>query len=896
MKAGCSRCEGAAFASVCLNGHGWGCVCRWCAGMITACVLSLLSQGELQLSDPICSWLDGFIRYHKRQLTVEQLLTHTAGLHRALPPSLTIAQLASYRAMVGCVEDASPAPIETQKAEAGAASCEEDEEGHGEASLAECRYAYLTYAWVAAELVRCVSGLSIETFLRERVFEPIGVAKEIFFPLPAEAQREESSEQRPTQTQKPSSRAKTETNEATRPSEALTEERGEELISRRISSSAPGAAGGGLGGGGLLFANKSLRLSASASSLSASSREGFEETQQERRREFTSFASDGEASSPPRSSRRSSRASAVGLLLSPSLRLAEAAGEGRETEKRAEANASKTSREAPQETEAEGFGKLPEAATAITAETPLLWRLTSARRKVSLPSALQKELLSRMPREAESPSPSQGPGIPEAAPSAQKQKSPLSAPACVSSERQTEGRVNPRRRRQFTRGLQQGPASHGSLAGAVSLERLPRTCSQEALAASGPEAALEKASKISFGMEERGAVGEARAEGVWEKRFTRSLIDVSPPLSPEQQQPASPSERGGARLSPASVATDGFRLPDARAFSGEEDSEGDSEQEALFAPRRTANGPAPPRGVSALELLQRRPHVLDPLLFDSRRLLEAVVPALNCRCTARGLSLFYQAVGDCRLFDRQVMNLARTPRSRDTSVEALVLTGGSSRRWGLGFQVFPCAVAQDARGGALWERRAFPEAEEKAARKEEEEASSSPVKGAGSSLAPEGCAREAFAFAEDVSSGADAEAPKEAPRAGGAQVHRHRNAQRRGRKALPRRVVGFGSSDTGGCVGICIPELQLSVAVLVNDYFTGPEVRWVKHLKDETASFVPSLCRMRQGCCSRVSVHSVRFVSLQAAKIILGFILKCFGLIPNWQDPVSLQQILRGLS
>lgn len=63
----------------------------------------------------------------------------------------------------------------------------------------------------------------------------------------------------------------------------------------------------------------------------------------------------------------------------------------------------------------------------------------------------------------------------------------------------------------------------------------------------------------------------------------------------------------------------------------------------------------PKKGVTAIELAKEKPHVLDPLIYDSRRLLSTLIPPMNGRSTARALALFYAALAGGQLIDFSVL-------------------------------------------------------------------------------------------------------------------------------------------------------------------------------------------------------------------------------------------------
>lgn len=64
--------------------------------------------------------------------------------------------------------------------------------------------------------------------------------------------------------------------------------------------------------------------------------------------------------------------------------------------------------------------------------------------------------------------------------------------------------------------------------------------------------------------------------------------------------------------------------------------------------------------VSAIELAKSKPHVLDPLIFDSRRLHHLLIPPTNCRSTARALARFYGHLASGKLISRELLNRVRS--------------------------------------------------------------------------------------------------------------------------------------------------------------------------------------------------------------------------------------------
>lgn len=62
---------------------------------------------------------------------------------------------------------------------------------------------------------------------------------------------------------------------------------------------------------------------------------------------------------------------------------------------------------------------------------------------------------------------------------------------------------------------------------------------------------------------------------------------------------------------------------------------------------------------SAIELAKSKPHVIDPLIYDSRRLHHLVIPPTNCRSTARALARFYGHLASGKIISRPLLEKVR---------------------------------------------------------------------------------------------------------------------------------------------------------------------------------------------------------------------------------------------
>jgi CubicO group peptidase (beta-lactamase class C family) len=116
-------------------------------------VMKLLDQGKIKLSAPLSRWFPEFRHSRHRKITILQLLTHTSGL---VDPQLR------------------PSPLRTLVRGAAA-------ESTIQAPGVRFKYADINFI-LLAELVRRVSGKSLDVFCREQIYGPLGMRETMFSP------------------------------------------------------------------------------------------------------------------------------------------------------------------------------------------------------------------------------------------------------------------------------------------------------------------------------------------------------------------------------------------------------------------------------------------------------------------------------------------------------------------------------------------------------------------------------------------------------------------------------------------------------------------------------------------------------------------------------------------
>ncbi|KEP65509.1 UNVERIFIED_CONTAM: ABC1 family protein [Hammondia hammondi] len=598
--------------------------------------------------------------------------------------------------------------------------------------------------------------------------------------------------------------------------------------------------------------------------------------------------------------------------------------------------------------------RFPPGVCTVTAKTPLFWRITSARRRISFGNVTQQEVMEKLQaakKFAEAQAGDKGAEErqePATDRARQRQRlhkeralrklrrvrpagaggevwrreaedrggEPVSGEAARASDaeeiaRDSRGRSGERRRHDGSSGLGRGESGHR-----LEPQRRRSSCVVDSDGVSprgrlgGEEVVLRRQrGEEKIRGEGRGSRrdlrGGARPSNRRESKKPSPLLNDSKVRNEGRQQsllsPATalsvlssrmPSRRGSSSGGSTGSRDDDFpplpfrdslllssRSP---SLSGEEKAAGavdggfQAPQPAVASVSLSpqVQGEAPVLRVSALDLIRKKPHVMDPLLYDSRRILCKRVPPTNGRFTACGLARLYAAIAAGKLLDGPTLEAARTPATVDDSLETLLLTGGGSRVWGLGYQLYECAKV-DANHLALppppspaslmrlraaqsFTRRQslHPSSAVAAARFLRCQYSGESQAGGVSPVAAGFAGASSLGIQPPQEVGTDAHAEggvvgARSPRAGGRP--RMLSPYRRDDR---RTVTGFGHGDFGGSVALCFPELNLSIAILVNDVLTGP----------------------------------------QASREILEFLLRKFGLEPRWTTAVDFEEVLANLT
>eukprot|EP01054_Gregarina_sp_Poly1_P000887 Gregarina_sp_Poly_1__886@NODE_1211_length_4771_cov_58_034226_g62_i1_p1_GENE_NODE_1211_length_4771_cov_58_034226_g62_i1NODE_1211_length_4771_cov_58_034226_g62_i1_p1_ORF_typecomplete_len1356_score213_32ABC1/PF03109_16/4_2e31Betalactamase/PF00144_24/1_3e25Betalactamase/PF00144_24/21WaaY/PF06176_11/3_4e03WaaY/PF06176_11/4_3e16RIO1/PF01163_22/1_8e03RIO1/PF01163_22/4e11Kdo/PF06293_14/6e08APH/PF01636_23/0_00026APH/PF01636_23/6_9e03YrbLPhoP_reg/PF10707_9/0_00068Pkinase_fungal/PF17667_1/0_042EcKinase/PF0 len=231
--------------------------------------------------------------------------------------------------------------------------------------------------------------------------------------------------------------------------------------------------------------------------------------------------------------------------------------------------------------------------------------------------------------------------------------------------------------------------------------------------------------------------------------------------------------------------------------------------------------------LSAIELMRRRPHLMDPLLFDSKEVASLDIPCANARVTARAMATLVHAVSRGHIIRLSLLAQACIPRTVDNSLEAYIGTGGLPPIFGLGYQLLPYraldpTVHAASIGMALSNSpdRAFdhPNADPLPPK---------PLPPMPTMTYSKLCEPNASVSIIDHRSAPKAP-KKQRPTLQALHAAQHKRSSIAFKDPVDDRVVNkprkgyaFGTSDMNGNLVFSFPEEELSLCVLVNDTISG---------------------------------------------------------------------------
>jgi CubicO group peptidase (beta-lactamase class C family) len=136
--------------------------------IVSTALMMLHEQGEFLLTDPISRWLPEFAEMQVREsgsqeegglvparpITVRHILTHTAGLATSGTQAAEVEEVATDSPLRARVRRLAASPLNFQPGD---------------------RWQYGSATDVVAALAEAISGQSMDDFLRERIFQPLGM-------------------------------------------------------------------------------------------------------------------------------------------------------------------------------------------------------------------------------------------------------------------------------------------------------------------------------------------------------------------------------------------------------------------------------------------------------------------------------------------------------------------------------------------------------------------------------------------------------------------------------------------------------------------------------------------------------------------------------------------------
>ena len=122
-------------------------------GVTATCAHVLADRGDLDYDERVATYWPEFAQNGKADITVRQVLSHSAGLHRLGTIIDHGSKILDWEHMTDALARATPAY------EPGTS----------------VGYHALTFGWLVGELVRRISGISIDEFLRKEIAEPLGL-------------------------------------------------------------------------------------------------------------------------------------------------------------------------------------------------------------------------------------------------------------------------------------------------------------------------------------------------------------------------------------------------------------------------------------------------------------------------------------------------------------------------------------------------------------------------------------------------------------------------------------------------------------------------------------------------------------------------------------------------
>jgi CubicO group peptidase (beta-lactamase class C family) len=122
-------------------------------GVMATLVHQLVSQGLLDIEEPVATYWPNFAQNGKEAILVRHVLTHSAGLHKMRARTNSIDEVYDFAHQVRALEQQAPAYQPGSR--------------HG--------YHAMTWGWLVGELVQRTTGLPVQQALRTVLADPLGL-------------------------------------------------------------------------------------------------------------------------------------------------------------------------------------------------------------------------------------------------------------------------------------------------------------------------------------------------------------------------------------------------------------------------------------------------------------------------------------------------------------------------------------------------------------------------------------------------------------------------------------------------------------------------------------------------------------------------------------------------
>jgi aarF domain-containing kinase len=134
--------------------------------LVATCMHMLVGEGKAKYDDKVSKHWKAFGQSGKSNITIEEMLSHRAGLHAAIPAEMSLQMFCDWDRMCTFFETACPA------------------DGYDDGMA---RYHALTYGWICGKLIELLNGgIPFGEYVRLNIARPLGLEAELMVGVPTE--------------------------------------------------------------------------------------------------------------------------------------------------------------------------------------------------------------------------------------------------------------------------------------------------------------------------------------------------------------------------------------------------------------------------------------------------------------------------------------------------------------------------------------------------------------------------------------------------------------------------------------------------------------------------------------------------------------------------------------